>query len=62
MQEPPEVKRARGERYFRLEKLETRIGAEDGHKFDRYISSDGTGVSVHMKRLKVGNLMHLALC
>ena len=46
-------RRARWERYFDINKLETRIGDPHGHKFGNFISSDGIGVSVKMTRTKV---------
>jgi hypothetical protein len=53
MQETEEVKRARWVQYFDWTMFETGVGTEFGHKFGRYFSTDGVGVSVQMTRLKV---------
>jgi len=46
------VKRARWDEYFHTTKFVTRKLTDMGHKFGRFISTDGVGVSVKMSRLK----------
>jgi hypothetical protein len=53
MQETDAVKRARWEEYFHSTKFVTGKGTDMGHKFGRFFSTDGVGVSVKMTRLKV---------
>ena len=54
VQEPPEVRLARFDRYFDYQSLETRHGSHLGHKFGKHFSTDGLAVSVMMTRWKVG--------
>lgn len=53
LQESDTVKRARWDEYFHSTKFVTGGETAMGHKFGRFVATDGVGVSVKMTRIKV---------
>ena len=53
LQETPEEQESRWHRYFNVEDLVTQKENVYGHKFGRFLASDGIGASIKMTRSKV---------